>query len=216
MTQKDAGSFDELLKALNGVADEAATLAKAQPAEKPADDKVVAAAATDAGVDVAGAGAGEGTNPEDEDDEGEDFGKSLGTNEAGESLVDATELVKSLMERQDNTDGLLTKALTAMTGALGKQNELIKSLQGQVAAMGTQGRGRRTLLTVAEKPDLGEMRKSQEGAGDGQITPKDLLAKSNAAYEAKKISGAELNTVDVCLRQGWSIDAGLLTRIANA
>lgn len=212
---EQGGSFDELLKSLAQVAEGADTLAKAAPAAAEGeDDKTVAAAAADSGVAAAGG------NPEDEEDEGgeggESFGKSMGAAEDGSEMIDATELVKSLMARQDSTDGVLAKALSSVAGALGKQNDLIKSLQAEVRTLAGQGRGRKTLVTIAEKPGVADVLAKSEAADDGKITPSELLAKSQAAHAAHKISGVELTTIDVCLRNNWPIDAGILQKVALA
>lgn len=209
--ENNESNFDELLKSLAQVAEGTDTLAKAAPAA--ADDKTVAAAAADSGVDA--------PTMDDDDDvegdgDGQDFGKSLGADAEGNQMIDATELVKSLMARQDSTDGVLAKALTTMAGAMGKQNELIKSLQAEVRTLAGQGRGRKTLVTIADKPGVADVLAKSSGAEDGNITPGELLAKSNAAYTAKKISGTELNTIDACLRNGWPIDAGILQKVALA
>lgn len=202
-------SFDELLKSLQQVAEGADTLAKAAPAAE--DDKTVAAAAADSGVDAPGG------NPEDEEEgEDEEFGKSLGADESGAEMIDATELVKSMLARQDATDGVLAKAMTSMVGAMSKQNELIKSLQAEVRTLAGQGRGRKTMVTIADKPGVADVLAKSEAAEEGKITTGELLAKSHAAHAAKKISGVELNTIDVCLRNNWPIDAGILQKVALA
>lgn len=211
---EQGGSFDELLKSLAQVAEGADTLAKAAPAAAEGeDDKTVAAAAADSGVAA-------GCNPEDDEEEGgeggETFGKSMGAAEDGSEMIDATELVKSLMARQDTTDGVLAKAMTSMVGAMSKQNDLIKSLQAEVRTLAGQGRGRKTLVTIAEKPGVADVLAKSEAADDGKITPSELLAKSQAAHAAHKISGVELTTIDVCLRNNWPIDAGILQKVALA
>ena len=208
--ENNDASFDELLKSLQQVADGAATLAKAAPAD--GDDEAVAAAAKDSGVT-----APEG-NPEDDENEGEgqEFGKSLGADASGAEMIDATELVKSMLTRQDATDGVLAKAMTSMVGAMSKQNELIKSLQSEVRALAGQGRGRKTMVTIADKPGVADVLTKSEAAEEGKITTGELLAKSHAAHAAKKISGVELNTIDVCLRNNWPIDAGILQKVAIA
>ena len=205
---KQGGSFDELLKSLAQVEEGAGTLAKAAPATD--DDETVAAAAAESGV-----GADDG-NPEDDDEGGEEFGKSLGAADDGSEMVDATELVKSLMARQESTDGVLAKAMTSMVGALSKQNDMIKSLQAEVGKLAGQGRGRKTLVTISEKPGIADTLVKSGAADENTITPADLLAKSNQAHAAKKITGVELNTIDVCLRNSWPIDAGILQKVALA
>ena len=201
--KKPESSFDELLKSLGEVVDSADNLVKALP-EADGDDAAVVAAAQDAGVNTDAAAAGDGDEDEDEDE-----------NVDGEDLVDATDLLKSLMARQDTTEGALAKALHGLTGAMSKQNDLIKSLQSEVATLRNQGRGRKTMLNVADRQPIGELAKSA-AAEDGKITPADLLAKSQAAFAAGKISGVEANTVDVCLRNSWPIDASILTKVAQA
>ncbi len=199
-------NFDELLKSLKQTEDDAETLAESSP-----DDDAVAAAAADSGVALP---AGE-DDDDDEDDGGEEFGKSLGFGEDGEHLVDATDLVKSMLERQEKTDDILAKAMTSMVSAMGKQNNLIKSLQSQVAALASQGRGRKAMLSVNEKPNPTDVMAKSEAAG-AVITPADLLAKAEAAYQAGAITGAQANTVDVCLRNNWPIDPGILHKLAVA
>lgn len=208
--ENNESNFDELLKSLAQVAEGTDTLAKAAPAA--ADDKTVAAAAADSGVTTP-----EG-NPEDEEneDEGQEFGKSLGADAGGSEFIDATDLVKSMLARQDATDGVLAKAMTSMVGAMSKQNELIKSLQAEVRTLAGQGRGRKTMVTIADKPGVANVLAKSEAADDGKITAGELLAKSNAAYSAKKITGTELNTIDACLRNNWPIDAGILQKVALA
>ncbi|WP_441280577.1 hypothetical protein [Tardiphaga sp. 862_B3_N1_1] len=212
--EKKEGAFADLLKSLQETSDNTEKLAKG-PAKD--DDATVAAAAADGGDAAAGDAGEAGANPEDEPD-GEEFGKSL-----GEGMVDATDLLKSLMGRLDISDELLAKALPQVATTLATQSQvlksqgdLIKSLQDEVKVLAGQGRGRKTLLTVAEKPGVADLLAKSDAADDGKITPDQLMAKSNAAYEAKKISGAELNTVDACLRNGWTIDPRILTKVAGA
>ena len=180
---------------------------------------MVASAAEDAGIDAGAFG----ENPEDEDEgedgdesEGKTFGKSLGANADGDELVDATDLVKSILARQEGSEQMLTKAVASMAGTLTKQNDLIKSLQSEMRSLAGAGRGRKTMVSIAEKVGVSDMVAKSEGASTGAITGADLLVKSNAAHAAKKISGVELNTIDVCLRNGWPIDPGILQRVALA
>lgn len=209
-----AGDFDELLKSLNDVSDDTEKLAVK-------DDEAIAAAAAEAkagGADVDGDDE-EDDEEEDETGEGKEFGKSLGLDGSGAEMIDATDLVKSLISRLDTSDGVMAKALTAMAGVASKQNDLIKSLQADVKAMSVMGRGRKTLLTMTDKPDVADaLTKSEKGSTEeaGGITPTDLLAKCDAAFTAGKLSANEFNTVDVCLRNSWPIDAGILRRVAAA
>ena len=209
-----SANFEALLKELGEVAADADTLAKAIPAAAP--------------PAMAAAGA---ANPEDDEDDedGDDaaieaaadsdkptFGKSFEfVDDAGakHEAVDATEMLKSLFARVDTVDGVLAKALTSMAGSLKAQGELIKSLSGQVQSLSGQGRGRKAVLSAVEKPAIGEMTKSQTESG---ITPDQFFAKANAAFDAGKISGKDLNVVSVCLRGNHPIDPALVQKIALA
>lgn len=206
-------NFEELLKALAETEDQAAAdLAKAEAAAEDEDDggdeddEMIAAAAADAEGDGDADAAGTGAV---------DFGKSFEfTDEKGEKhqAVDATELVKSLLDRQQATEGALAKAMETMVGALQKQGELIKSLTAKVEQVSTQGRGRKSLVSVAEKPDAGTLTKSEQPG----LSPDEFFAKANAAFDAGKITGKELTTIDVCRRGNYSIDPALISKVLSA
>ena len=199
--EKKPTAFEQLLKSLEDEDKKAGSLAVKE------DDKKVKLASEEGDDD-------------DEEDDGEDggkeFGKSLGANAEGDDLVDATVLIKSLMERQTSTDDTLVKAMTSMAGALGKQNNLIKSLQAEIKTLASQGRGRKTVLNVLEKPGITDVLAKSGGAGEGAITPADLLAKCDVAYSAGKLTASEFNKVDVCLRNSWPVDADVLRKVAAA
>lgn len=192
-----APNFEDLLKALSQVSEKTDEIEDENDVAD--DDKVVGEAAEEGG----------------EAGDGEDFGKSTAANEEDE-YVDATDLIKSMIGRQDASEGVLAKALGTLGATLSKQNTLIKSLQEEVGKLASQGRGRKTMLTIADRPGIADTLAKSSAAEDAAITPKDLLAKSHEAHAAKKISGVELNTIDVCLRNNWPIDAGILQRVALA
>jgi hypothetical protein len=211
--------FDELLASLQGEVEQQGELAKSLPAVETEtagdeDDATIAAAA---GADAAAAAGAAAESDDDEGDESEEFGKSFEfTDAAGakQKGVDATDLVKSLMERTaaaekrvEETEGALTKALPQILGLIKSQGEMIKSLAAQ-------GRGRKTMLNVAEKPALGDLQKSQPNDGGG-MTHQEFFAKANTAFEAGKISGKDLNVVSVSLRMGeaQTLDKSLINKI---
>ena len=192
--------FNELLAQLKAAEDEQITLAKALPAEDGKDDETIQAAAAE-GDDA------NPENPEDYDDDADDaedekpMAKSVMAMVDGEEVeaVDATDLIKSLMDRVDAHDDVMAKALASTLSTIKAQGDMIKSLQSQVSKLAGQGKGRKTVLSVVEKPASGEtMAKSQQ---DG-MTPADFMAKANAAFSAGKLTGKELTTLDVAVRNG--------------
>lgn len=206
-------NFEELLKALKETEDEAtATLARAQAPEVEdaglEDDPEVVDTDADEGEDDAAIQAAA---------DAADFGKSFEfTDDKGEKhqAVDATILVKSLMERAERTDDTLAKALTAMNGVVAKQGELIKSLTDQVKALSSQGRGRKAVVSIVEKPDAGTLAKSQ--ASEEGMSTEQFFAKANAAFDAEKISGKDLNVISVCLRSNHPIEPALIQKVMSA
>lgn len=209
-------NFEELLKALQETDDDAAaTLAKAEAME-PEDDEDEAEEGEGEGKGDDAAIAAAAAEAEDKPAPAE-FGKSFEFTDAEgntQKAVDATELVKSLMARQDSTDDTLAKALTTMTGTLQKQGELIKSMAAQIKDLSSQGRGRKAVLSISEKPDAGTLAKS-EGANEG-ISAEQFFAKANAAFDAGKLTGRELTVIDVCKRSNQPIDPSLIQKVLSA
>lgn len=210
--------FEQLLGELQ--ADNEA-MAKALPADDGKDDKKIQAAAGEGGGDGGGAGA---ANPDDdEENENENatpMGKAMTlTDEHGNPVeaFDGTELVKSLLEEVGALKGqvgtqetTMAKALESTLGVVKSQGALIKSLIARVDALSGQGRGRKTVLAVTEKVVATGLAKSQPEEG---LTPQEFLAKSEAAFNAGRITGLEFTTVDVSLRSNVAIDQSLISKV---
>lgn len=208
--------FDKLLAELKSQSDEQATLAKSLPAEDGKDDEAIQAAAAEADAD---------NNPEDNADEdvdapaakdkdkGEIVAKSMSAVVDGEEIevVDATEILKSLTGRLDATEQVLAKALESTLGTIKSQGDMIKSLNARVAKLAGEGKGRKTVLTVVEKPAVGDTMAKSESAQEG-MTTQQFMAKAHAAFSAGKLSGQELTTADVAIRSGAQIPAGIIAK----
>lgn len=206
-------SFEKLLEELD-------VMAKSFDDAAKDDEKIKAAAA-------------EGDAQADEDDEhaepdgdeneagDEPMGKSFAfTLENGEVVeaMDGTELVKSLMTRVESTEGVMAKALGQAVDLIGKQSarlneqgEMIKSLRADVSKLAGEGRGRKAVLSVAEKAAPGE----QLAKSDAAMTKQEFFAKANAAFDTGRITGKELTVIDVSLRSGSEIDQGLVSKVVG-
>lgn len=214
--------FDELLASLNSEVEQQGELAKSLPAvetdtDEGEDDATIAAAAGAEGA-AAGAAADAGAAGDGDEDDAE-FGKSFEFTAADGSKqkgVDATDLVKSLMERQDASEGVLAKALESITAVTKTQGELIKSLSTQVQTLSAQGRGRKTMVAISEKPALGDLKKSDDG--DAGMSTQEFFAKANTAFDAGKITGKDLNVISVSLRmnEAHTLDKSLVTKVLSA
>lgn len=209
--------FEELLTQLQAETEAQNTLAKALPQDSQDDDATIQAAAEEGDGEGEGKGEGEG---EGEGEGGEPMAKSL-TLADGEEVIDATELLKSLQaditEQGDVLAKALPQVLQLMQGQskmIAQQGELIKSMQGRLDALAGQGRGRKAVVSVTEKQSAAEQplaKSQQEG-----ITPQEFMLKANNAFDKGIISGTQLTTIDVSLRQGVAIDPALLNKIVNS
>jgi hypothetical protein len=218
-------SFDKLLAELDGLATEAETMRKALPADDGKDDEAIQAAAGEGGAgDDEGQPAGEGEGESDENDAGEDtappFGKSMALTDADGNpveAIDGTELVKSLMGEvaalkagMGAQEGVVLKSLESTLTLVKSQGELIKSLSDQVKKLGSAGRGRQAVLSVAEKPQgSGQLAKSAPAG----MTGREVLAKALDAQRAGKITGLEVSRLENAINAGIAPQAEILSRI---
>jgi hypothetical protein len=215
-----SGQFDNLLKDIEGLTADNEALAKALPTADGEDDEKIQAAAAD--------GDDKSQENADADDKGgedkdEPMAKSFKVKLADGTEVEAedgTALVKALTDRLDATEGTMAKALggavaliKSQSAILKQQGDLLKSLTEQVKKLGGEGRGRKATVVVTEKQTDTTLAKG--GQQDG-ITPQEFMLKANSAFEAGKLTGRELNTVDVCLRNGWAIEPALIQKIVPA
>ena len=195
------GAFDALLGELD-------TLTKALPADDGSDKKIQAAAE--------GGGSVDGDEDENLDADGKPIlGKSLQVTLADGTKVDAqdgTALVKSLIGRIDDTEDVISKCLTAVVGMVKAQDELIKSLQGDVKRLGGEGKGRKTMLAITEQAST-LAKSAPTGLDVGEF-----MIKANSAFDAKRINGKELTFIDVAIRNGQAnvIDQSLVTKVLAA
>lgn len=202
--------FDELLAQLQAQADEQETLAKSLPAEDGEDDEAIQAAAGEgAEGDEAEEGEGEGDG---EGQEGEEpLGKSMTAMVDGEEVeaVDATDLIKSLIGRLENQEGVLAKALATTVSTIQTQGEMIKSLSARLDKLAGQGRGRKAVLSVVEKPNPGEstMAKSE------QVQPGEIMAKALSAQGAGKLTAGDVARCEIAFQSGVPFPADVLAKI---
>ena len=204
--------FDELLEQLNAEQEQQDIMAKALPQQDSQDDEEIQAAAED-GKDEAE----ETTSEEAGSDDEESMTKSI-TLENGEEAIDATELLKSLQETQAEQGEALAKAMPQILGLMQgqremiqQQGELIKSMQGRLEQLAGQGRGRKTVLTIAEKPVVGEdLAKSQPAT----IEPRQLLAKALSAQAEGKMTGLDVARIENAIQSGVPVNAELLSRLS--
>lgn len=186
-------------------------------ADGDADDDAIAAAAAD-GADAGGDDAGG-------DDEGDALGKSLkiiGEDGEEQEAIDATDLIKSLVDRVESTETDMTKALTKVADLLKSQATEIGALRGQVGKLASAGRGRRAVLAVSEKPALskalgGEGAEGGEGGEQPEGMPADqFMAKAMEACTAGRITGLDVSRCEAYINRGQDVPESLKSKVLAA
>lgn len=204
-------NFQDLLKAIEQTEADTDALTKSDVADDQ-DDHVIGAAAESSDDDGDGKDKEVGKEPV--------MSKSMTVKDAdGKDVeaIDATEIIKALQDKVGSQETVMAKALTSLQSTLAKQNTMIKSLQDSLAKLAGEGRGRKAVLMAVEKPGAGDTVAKSAGADkDGATTMEDFMLKAEQAFSAKKITGQEFNTIDVCRRMGAQIDPALIRKVALA
>jgi hypothetical protein len=205
--------FDELIGELE-------TLAKAQPADD-GDEKIVAAAAEGGGQgsgepdgDETGAVAGDGDG--DEADDGKPMAKSFKVTLADGTEMEAqdgTELVKALQDRIEATEGTLAKALGQAVALIKSQGERLTAMDAKLKAIGGEGKGRKAVLTVVEKPAASSTLAKSEPEG---MKPEEFMAKALDAQKLGRITGLQVATAEACLNRGQQVPADIIANVLKA
>lgn len=208
--------------------EELETMAKAMPGDEGADDDKIQAAAAAANPDADGDGendvTGDDLNPEGLGDEGEGEGDGDDEETMGKSFalkledgteleaIDGTELVKSLMARVESNEGTVMKALGTAVDLLGKQGNMIKSLQDEVKKLAGEGRGRKTIVSVSEKPVAGATMAKSQGAADG-LSANEFMAKALAAQASGRLTGLDVARAESALNKGLPVPQDVVNRV---
>lgn len=208
--------------------EELETMAKAMPGDEGVDDDKIQAAAAAANPDADGDGendvTGDDLNPEGLGDEGEGEGDGDDEETMGKSFalkledgteleaIDGTELVKSLMARVESNEGTVMKALGTAVDLLGKQGDMIKSLQDEVKKLAGEGRGRKTVVSVSEKPVAGATMAKSQGAADG-LSANEFMAKALAAQASGRLTGLDVARAESALNKGLPVPQDVVNRV---
>lgn len=224
-SEPDGDEGDEKIRAAAG--EEAAAKAEAS-----ADDKAAPPAKSAKDEEPDGDeddGSDDPDNYDETEDDGKPFGKSFGVTLADGTEVeayDATEILKSFDARIGSqvTELDLLKAEIAALKArdipsadaikaevekvLVAQNDLIKSMQAQIAALGAEGRGRKSLLNVHEKPAAAGTEARPETPSSEALMTKALIAQKQG-----RITGQDVARLDAYLGRGLQAPPEILARL---
>lgn len=215
-------SFETLLAELDEL-----QLAKALPTDGAADagegDNDDAAIADAADEDGEGEGEGADAGEGDGEGEGEPMAKSMRvTTEDGEEIdaIDATEMLKSMHEQIESlgtrfgqTDELVLKALGGLTDLVKSQAAEIGGLKAKVADLAAAGRGRKAVVSVADKPALGDLAKSEAVDEPKGLGRDEFLAKAMDAFDNGKITGLQVSVAEAALNKGQPVPQEIINRV---
>ena len=216
--------FDQLMAELGQLGQDQEQMAKALPADDGKDDANIQAAAAEGGLGGEGggkaaAGAGEGgeaaETDKDKGGEGAAMAKSFQLTLEDGTVIEAqdgTEMVKALGDRLSSTETMMAKALGDTLALVKGQADMIKSLGEQVKKLSGEGRGRKAVLSVIEKPApaAATMAKSQQAEG---VTPEIFFAKALDAQKAGRVSGVDIAVAESCLNRGVAIPENIVQRV---
>ena len=205
-------SFEKLL----GELEEFQSMQKSEPAndnEKVGDDddKKIAEAAEENDENHAEA---DDENGSEEATDDESMGKSYSFQlDSGETIdaVDGTELVKSLMTKIDGQEASMTKAMAVTLDLIKSQGEQISALKTEVTRLGSEGRGRKTVVSVAEKPAAGTMQKSEPVGLSGE----EFMTKALAAQAAGRITALEVSIAEGSLLKGLPVRGDIINKVIS-
>jgi len=225
--------FSALLTDIDSVlADEEETLAKASaPDADDAADEAKIQAAADGDADDDGEKDGEDVPDDYDDEEEEDEGPDSDDDEPltksfDVTLPDGTEaqaidgdaLIKSFQGQIQDMRLEHQQAMTQIATALSRSTKLIKAMReqnqalaSQVTALGQSGRGRKAVVSIHEKPMVGDHSLAKaEG-----ISTSDLMAKALSAQKAGRLTGVQVAEIDAYVARGIPVPQSLIARLGD-
>lgn len=186
-------------------------------------DEKIQAAADDGNPDRDGDGENDVTGDGDGDGDGDDddlLGKSFavrGDDGKAVRVVDATSLIKSLVDRVAGLEEVaasdserrehLGKSMGLIADLLKSQQAEIAALRGELSAFAGKGGGRKTVLTVLDKPAL------TKSHVDAQPTGSSILAKALAGQRAGALTSLDVSRAEAAVNNGVAVPADILARL---
>lgn len=133
---------------------------------------------------------------------------------------DGAEMVKSLTDsfgalttRIDESDSVLVKAMGQTVSLIKAMGESLANLQTKVAALGNEGRGRKAVVTLVEKPAGTTLAKG----GEQGINPDEFMAKATSLFNERKLSGVELAYIEGSFNRGnFQLPPALISKVMPA
>jgi len=147
-----------------------------------------------------------------------DLLKSLGVrlDETNTTMQTTFETVVGVMKAQGEMVKSLTDKLLERDKTISEQGELLKSLQAEVAKIGSAPAGRKAVVTVAERaaaPSTEILAKS--GMPDG-VSTEDFFAKALDLQREGKLTGVDIALSEACLNSGRPVPENIVRRVIGS
>jgi len=201
--------FEKLMAELGQLSADQETMTKALPADDGKDESKIQAAAAEGGSD---GDADDVVGDDDGDDKpmAKSFKFTLDDGTEVEAQ-DGTDLVKSLQDRVEKGEATMAKAMASAIDLIKGQAEMIKSLSDSVKKLSGEGRGRKAVVSVVEKPEpgAGTMAKSDPAGVSHDV----FFAKALAAQKEGRLSGTDIAVAESCLNRGEAIPQSIVARV---
>lgn len=166
-------------------------------------------------VIVADAKAGVEEAPDAKDKGGKEVRKSLTvTSEDGQvvEVEDATEILKALNERFDQTEGKIEKAFEGLLAFAKSQGVQIQALQEQVTKISGEGRGRKAVVSVVSKEPIAKGGAAPQKDG---VTSEVFMAKAMTAQKEGRLTSLEISMAESCINRGLQIPADIVSAVLH-
>jgi hypothetical protein len=140
------------------------------------------------------------------------LGKSMKmTDEDGNKVeaIDGTELIKSLTDRLTAQETAFAGQSADLLAVMTKQTDMIKSLTEQVNVLASSGRGRQSVVSIAEKPDPLALQKSQPQGMSGD----EFMVKAMDANKAGRLSSMDVAVAEGSLNKGLPVPAEIVAKV---
>ena len=105
--------------------------------------------------------------------------------------------------------GLVIVVLIGLVVFMGLKN---KSLQDEVKKLAGEGRGRKTVVSVSEKPVAGATVAKSQGAADG-LSANEFMAKALAAQASGRLTGLDVARAESALNKGLPVPQDVVNRV---
>ena len=113
------------------------------------------------------------------------------------------------MSKIDDQEVSVKKIIGTTLDLIKSQGEQISALKTEITKLGSEGRGRKTVVSIAEKPTTGTMEKSEPAGLSGE----EFMTKALAAQVAGRLTALDVSIAEASLLKGLPIRADIVNKV---